>query len=417
MKLNSITEVEKVLEKYITNVSTYSGDSRSVERVEKLLYFVGNPQKNLKIIHVAGTSGKTSTCYYLSNLLHAANKKVGLTVSPHVLNITERVQIDCKPISDDKFCEYISEFLELTQDCEVSPSYFEVLIAFAYWVFDKEEVEFAVIETGMGGLLDGTNVANRPDKICIITDIGFDHMHILGNTLDKIATQKAGIIQLYNSVFIYKQPAEVLAAVKNRVSIKQANLKLVDYDELVKNNRSVLLLPDFQKRNYLLAFEVVRYLYEEKLVATIPVISPEKVTIPGRMDTIFIGDSIIILDGAHNAQKTRAFANSYLLKYPNEKATIMLALKKGKEFIEIIDILKPISSGFILTKFKSSDFLPSTSEDTKKIKDYCNSNDIDCIVENDNVVATKLLQSSGNRIKIITGSFYLIGQIRNLITD
>src|SRR5688572_10716165 len=133
-------------------------DVYTTETMVELMDYLGNPQDKLKIIHVAGTSGKTSTCYYSAALLKAAGKKVGLTVSPHVDEINERVQIDLVPMPEEAFCRDMTEFLGLVKKSELEPSYFEVLLAFAYWEFVRHRVEYAVIEVGMGGLTDATNV-------------------------------------------------------------------------------------------------------------------------------------------------------------------------------------------------------------------------------------------------------------------
>src|SRR5690606_38872097 len=119
-------------------------------------------------------------------LLAAAGQKVGMTVSPHVYEVNERVQINTKPLAETQFCRELSRFLNIIQSSGVRPTYFELLVAFAYWEFAEQGVDYAVIEVGLGGLLDGTNVVARDDKVCIITDIGFDHTSVLGKTLSAI---------------------------------------------------------------------------------------------------------------------------------------------------------------------------------------------------------------------------------------
>jgi dihydrofolate synthase/folylpolyglutamate synthase len=195
MIFTSIAEVEKALERLVMIASKTTGRDITTARTLEIAGLVGNPQDHLRVIHLAGTSGKTSTSYYIAGLLKAGGMKVGLTVSPHVTAITERVQINNIPLSETEFCRYMSEFLPLvTADEERLPSYFEVMMVFALWVFDKSNVDYAVVETGLGGLHDSSNICRRTDKICIITDIGVDHTHVLGDTIEKIATHKAGII-------------------------------------------------------------------------------------------------------------------------------------------------------------------------------------------------------------------------------
>ena len=205
MNIVNIDQAIAELQKYVPAVARYSGDDMTLDRMWPLLSAVGNPHKKLKTIHIAGTSGKTSTSYYIAALLKASGQRTGMTVSPHVDSITERLQIDGSPVSDDLFCSYLSEFLDLITDVDPQPSYFELMIAFVLWVFARENLDYVVLETGMGGLFDGTNVVTRSDKICVITDIGLDHTQILGNNVEQIAAQKAGIIHKGNHVFTYKQ--------------------------------------------------------------------------------------------------------------------------------------------------------------------------------------------------------------------
>jgi dihydrofolate synthase / folylpolyglutamate synthase len=417
MKISSLADAEKILQEFVPKVSTYTGDNMTLDRMFPLLVSLDNPQNKLKVIHVAGTSGKTSTSYYIASQLRESGKKVGLTVSPHVDRITERIQIDGKPVSDEKFCHDLGVFLDLISGKSANLSYFELLIAFVYWVFERESVDYAVIETGMGGLLDGTNVATNTDKICVITDIGFDHMHILGNTLSEIAAQKAGIIQKKNRVFMYRQSDEVMMRIEERVASQNSSLQYFTYSNLLNTyGKNVDLLPDFQKRNWLLAEQVVRAVAGRDAFQYKQIKHPENIIVPGRMDTRILSDSsILIMDGAHNAQKVCTFVSSFKAVYPNRKATIMLALKKGKEYREVIDSLLPIAGSFILTTFDTTQDLPATSQNPEKIADYCSDLDVFSEVVADNREALVTLLNKKSDIKLIVGSFYLLGQVRNFL--
>jgi len=207
----------------------------SLDYIRSLLDYLGNPQERLRIIHIAGTSGKTSTAYYAAALLTAAGKKAGLTVSPHVDLLNERVQINMTPLPEALFVREMNEFMACVEQGGFTPTYFELLYAFAFWEFARQQVEYAVIETGVGGLLDNTNVVTRSDKVCVLTDIGFDHTSLLGTTLPEIARQKAGIIQLHNAVFCWRQSAEVLAVFRAVTRQKQADLHILDAAQLGRN--------------------------------------------------------------------------------------------------------------------------------------------------------------------------------------
>jgi dihydrofolate synthase/folylpolyglutamate synthase len=171
LRIETFSEASKLLAKFIPPDRP---TSYTLDRMEQLMDYLGNPQNRLSVIHIAGTSGKTSTSYYIAALLHATGKTVGLSVSPHIDTIAERAQIDLRPLEESDYCEQLGIFLELIEKSGIQPSYFEVLVAFMYWLFDRRGVDYAVVEVGLGGLLDGTNVVDRSDKVCVITDIGFD---------------------------------------------------------------------------------------------------------------------------------------------------------------------------------------------------------------------------------------------------
>lgn len=418
MKIQSINEAVEILQKYVPNVGVYSGDNMTLDRLWPLLESIGNPQERLRVIHVAGTSGKTSTAYYIASILDISNKKVGLTVSPHVDSITERIQINGKPISNEKFCYDLGDFLELIINTKPTPSYFELLIAFAYWVFDREKVDYAVIETGMGGLHDGTNVAVRQDKVCVITDIGFDHMHILGNTLTEIAEQKSGIVQDNNAVFTYQQSGEIMQQIRSRANKKHAIIHIIKNIDSTEIATKLQLLPKFQLRNYDLASEVCQYVSERDGFTLSDEYNPVYTIVPARMEKFELEDgSVLIMDGAHNQQKMAVFVDSYIAIYGNSKVPVMLALKEGKEYKAVIDALSKIAKIFIITTFDSSQDLPAKSQNPDVIAKYCESIGVKTLVSVDYVKAKDILLTQKSNTKIITGSFYLLGQVRKSLAE
>ena len=411
MTIANLKQAEKKLQKYVPNVAKFTGDNMSLDRMWPLLALFDNPHTKLKTIHVAGTSGKTSTCYYIANILTSSGKKTGLTVSPHVYSLTERVQINAKPLDDNAFCAYLELFLTKLELSNCNPSYFELLIVFSLWVFASESVDYVVLETGMGGLLDGSNVVTREDKVCVITDIGFDHMHILGNTLAEISTQKAGIIHESNEVFMYEQPNDVMKPVYTRTAEKNAKLHKV-FDINITNNTSI---PSFQKRNYYLSHQVCNFVAKRDNF-TLTSISPETITIPGRMETHHLkDDKILIFDGAHNEQKIKTFVESFRTLYPGKKAVALLAFKKGKEFKKALPALREITQEVIITTFDTSQDLPAVSENPEDIAAFCKQLDIKSTVDANNESASKKLLEVDADIKLVIGSFYLLGQVKDFL--
>lgn len=413
MNINTIKQAELRLQKYVPNVSKFTGDNMSLERMWPLLALFDNPHEKLKTIHVAGTSGKTSTCYYIASLLTESGNKAGLTVSPHVYSLTERVQINNEPLQESVFCRYLETFLTKLELSDCNPSYFELLIVFSLWVFASENVEYVVLETGMGGLLDGSNVVTRRDKVCVITDIGFDHMHILGNTLAEISAQKAGIIHENNEVFLYEQTDEIMTSIRVRAVEKKAKIHIVD-ETLEKKLDAV---PAFQKRNYRLAQQVCNFVAKRDKFK-LHEVDPSSVSIPGRMETHMLRNgTTLILDGAHNEQKVMTFIESFRKLYPDEHVTALVAFKKGKDFQKVLPALSEIVEEVILTSFSASQDLPVISENPHEISLFCTQNGINNKVYRDNKKASKALLASDSSIKLVIGSFYLLGQVKHYLTD
>jgi dihydrofolate synthase/folylpolyglutamate synthase len=347
-QISNFAEANDALQPYIDQVKVLTGRDTTFDRVGPLMERVGNPHELLKIIHVAGTSGKTSTCYFLADMLKSSGVMTGLTVSPHVDVITERVQINGMPLSEAEFCQNLSEFLELVGDVRPLSSYFELIYVFAFWEFVRHGVEYAVVETGMGGLYDATNIARQRNKVCVITDIGYDHMHLLGHTLPEIAAQKAGIIHEGNDVFLYTQSEEVMRAVHERVAAKGATLhELNEADEAQKIEVLIDALPLFQRRNWLLAKQVYEHVAERdglQELSNEQFAMTQAIIVPARMQAVQLGGKSCIMDGAHNPQKMQALVESYQAQYSGQKATVVLALKDSKEYKDVVDILLPITA-------------------------------------------------------------------------
>lgn len=415
--VNNFFQAKVALYKYIP---TGVGVTRyNLENMTRLMDYLGNPQNRLKIVHVAGTSGKTSTSYFVASLLQKAGYTVGLTISPHIDEINERAQINMLPLTEKEYCFELSNFLNLIETSNLSPSYFEALIAFAYWLFAKRDMEYAVIEVGLGGLMDGTNVISRDDKVCVITDIGLDHTKILGDTVDKIAYQKAGIIQPNNAVFTYRQDEKVMATIEKRCSDMNADLRIIQPD--YKNDGFSTSLPLFQKRNLHLAVDVVDYVLGRDFGKTLKnneIISGSNVYIPGRMEVISYHDKTLILDGSHNEQKIGALVESVLQKYPTDSITLLVSFGENKQssVLDCLKLLRTISSSIILTSFDlgQDEVRASIKPDTLAVlaKEV---GFTDITTEPDPHKALELLIEKTFDIGLITGSFYLLNHVRGVV--
>lgn len=416
--IRNLEEANRALLPYVPLVAQLTGKDVTLERIVPLMALLGNPQDRLKVVHIAGTSGKTSTAYYIAALLNAAGQKTGLTVSPHIDSVAERVQIGGQPLPAAEFCEELGNFLDIIQDVQQPPSYFELLYAFALWVFARRGVDYAVVETGMGGLHDATNVTTRADKVCVITDIGFDHTHILGKTLSAIATQKLGIVHDRNHVFMYEQTEEVMAVSRQWSAQHRASLHPVSEPaEQQAHQADLTVIPDYQRRNWLLAYYVYCYLEERDNLQHLTrqvLQETQQLQIPARMDIRQVGSKTLIMDGAHNTQKMVAFISSFQQLYPDSRPAIMLGLKQGKEYRELVPLLVPLASRVITTTFNTSQDLPVLSMNPEVLAQTFRDDGVDqaeSII--DQRIAFQVLLAGPENLCIITGSFYLLSQIRH----
>lgn len=182
---------------YILEIPKFTKKNDAVH-TKTFLKYLGNPQESLKVIHVAGTNGKGSVCAYLDGMLRSEGKRTGLFTSPHLVKINERIAVDGEPVSDGEFCRAFDAALAAVKMMEAEglshPTFFEFLLGMALYTFRRSGTEYAVLETGLGGRLDATS-AVEPPLVCVITSIGYDHMQYLGDTIEQIAAEKAGIIR------------------------------------------------------------------------------------------------------------------------------------------------------------------------------------------------------------------------------
>jgi dihydrofolate synthase/folylpolyglutamate synthase len=384
----------------------------TLETMRQLMEALDNPQDKYRVIHIAGTSGKSSTAYYAAALLTAAGYKTGLTVSPHVDEINERVQIDMKPAEETVFCTALTEFQAIVAATGISPSWFEAMVAFAYWFFAREQVDYAVIEVGLGGLHDGTNVINRADKVCVITDIGFDHTKILGDTLPLIAAQKAGIIHPGNRVFMHTQPPEVEKVISDVANDQHAELTVIPPHDYPAG-----ALPAFQERNYELAAVAVTCLLVSDNRQPLALGSQgqaRRAYIPGRMEIVHYEGKIIILDGAHNTQKLGALEQALHAQYPESSVAALVAFAEGDELrlAGALDVIHKLSHTITVTSFVTAKDYIKRSVNPEVV---ANQAKFQMRVEPDAATAFNQLLDGPEQVILVTGSFYLLNHIRPLM--
>lgn len=405
VRVADFKQAEAALEPFVEIARHTTGKGITTERTAKLAAHVGNPQDSLKVVHVAGTSGKTSTCYCVAALLTAAKQKVGLTVSPHVVSIAERVQVGGKPLGEATFCAYLSEFLERIRTAPEMPTYFELMMVFAFWVFEKEGVDYAVVETGLGGLHDSSNIISSKDKVCIITDIGLDHTNVLGSSLSEITWQKAGIIWPFNIVLCHDQAPEIMKVIEAKTSTEQAQLvrlERVGGPEL------------FLERNWRLAHEAFVTLQRRdgfSLPASAEIDATRTTLVPGRMEIFSVKGKTVVLDGAHNEQKMSTFLTSLEQLFPGVRPDFLVAFKRSKDISGPFEAIARHANRVIATEFSVHQDTPFESHDAEAIASWFTDRE----VVRDPANGLEKLLASNATLVVVTGSLYLVSEVRRLI--
>lgn len=411
-KYSRVAEIEAELRHYVRR------DHKrpySLANIRRFMEFLGNPQERYTTVHIAGTSGKSSTAYFTSALLHHAGYSVGLSVSPHIDSVKERAQINGTVLSDAAYCRAFSRFLPLVKRSGISLTYFEVLVSFAYWLFAEKNVTYAVMEVGLGGLLDGTNVIQRPDKVCIITDIGLDHTEVLGSTLPEIARQKAGIIQPLNNVHVQPQTKTVMSVLSSVCSQKGAKLHIVDQppSQLFKE----LGLPLFQRRNLQLAVQGTNQALEELHKAPLlprVIAQAAAVHIPGRMEVLQKNGKQLVIDGSHNPQKIVALVAALREAYPTSKFAILCSIGANKRSYarSMLARLLPIATTIVLTRFSSIQDEMRVALEPEELAVMCRQLGYPCVcVEPNPKVALEQLLAGSEESILITGSYFLLNDV------
>lgn len=408
--IRTLAEADLVLEQFWPrNMARFA---YTTEHVERAMEFLGNPQDKPRSLHIAGTSGKTSTAYYAAALLQQAGKKVGLLTSPHIEALNERVQVNLTPLPEAEFCSELSIFMNLIEKSGVTLTYAEILYGFGYWEFVRQRVDYIVIEVGMGGLLDATNVINRPDKVAVITDIGMDHVHVLGETIGEIAAQKAGIIRLHNAVFCHPQGREAMEQIEKASVQKQADLHIVEQDDRTPKD-----LPLFQQRNFSLALEAASFALrkaDDQPFTEAQIEAASRTHIPARMEIFDWNGKIIVLDNAHNPQKLHALAESLSAKYgerQNVAAMIAFVQTKGRNIGDMMNEIKSMAGHVIVTEIPDNKH--HTPRPAEEVMAAYEGNDAEMIKDSNQ--ALKALLARPEPVLLVTGSMYLMEYIRPLI--
>ncbi|ALS78997.1 bifunctional folylpolyglutamate synthase/dihydrofolate synthase [Planococcus kocurii] len=380
------------LEQYKTkwNIQTDSAIHPGLEAITSALEELGNPHKAGKFVHLAGTNGKGSTATFLSAILQAHEHSVGNFYSPCIENLHDQIQIDGKPVSSDELDLVMKQLSMVTTPL----TDFELLTAAAFMIFRNHALDFTIIEAGMGGGLDSTNVIHP--EIAIIPSISMDHTNFLGTTIEEIAWHKAGIIKKWKPVVVGKLTHEALEIVQ--ATANDLHAEVIQPQELA--TVQLKLKGPHQLVNASLALEAARELLGAGFSEQKALQSLSFAHIAYRFEEVF---PEVFFDGAHNKASAEALVETIKQLFPNRPIHIVMGVLKGKDYASVLRQLETVSDHFTFVDFDDSRALPAEilfSENSSKRKTILNWYDILPVHDNEEVT-------------IVTGSIYLLTVLRN----
>ncbi len=351
---------ESTLE-YIQNVK-WVGSKLGLSRTRELLASLGNPEKELKFVHIGGTNGKGSTASCIASILRKAGYKTGLYTSPYLYRFNERMQINGEQISDEELEELTDKIRPFADAMTDVPTEFELITALAMEYFSKNKADIVVLEVGLGGALDSTNVIDTPEA-AVITPIGLDHTEYLGDTTAKIAETKAGIIKQGGHVAVYSGEKDVMDVISKRCREVGAEMRVVDNDQVLLHsidldacrfdykgykNIALPLVGTYQPYNAALAITACEILRDGgwKITDENIIDGLNSVKWPGRFE-VLRKNPAFVLDGAHNPHGIRATAKSLKEHFKDQKLTFVVGVMADKDVEGMMNTIAPMAKEFI----------------------------------------------------------------------
>ena len=422
------------IEKYLSNF--FRGTKNpSLKAMKFLMEEFNHPENKLKAIHIAGTNGKGSVTEMITNVLIKEGYTVGKFISPHLIHYNERISVNNNNISNiemEKLINIIKPSIEkYNSENDISVTLFELETTMAFLYFKEKGCDFVVLETGLGGLFDCTNIINHP-LVSVITSIGYDHMHILGNTLPEIAYQKAGIIKEYSNTVIFEQGLEIdnvfITECKNKNnilhSIKKNDISNYSFDNnfqyfAYKNFENVIinLKGKVQVQNACLCLEVFKILNTLGYHIKLENIKNGLKTVvhKGRMEQLN-DRPLIIFDGAHNEPAIRNLQDMIKMYYKKKKRVYIISILKRKDYNKMLELIaKDREATFILTSGNNKENYTSSDELYECMKQYTEDDKIykkrlDNAIED--VINGKL-----DTVNFVVGSFYTYKTVTEILRN
>ena len=407
---------------YIDSVGFF-GSKPGLERIGALLEKLGSPHKGMRFIHIAGTNGKGSCAAMTASVLKAAGYRTGLYTSPYLYRFNERMQIDGKEIPDETLAEIVTRIKPLVEAMEDHPTEFELMTAAALVWFRQENCDVVVLEVGLGGRFDATNIIDAPEAACIM-NIGLDHTAVLGGTVEQIAFEKAGILKPGCDCVLFQQSEAVTAVVRSRCEELGVPLHIPDFSRIVSEFDSIYgqsftykgeayalpLLGEHQRRNAAVVLELAEVLrgrgfrigqseLEHGLYA---------VHWPGRFE-LLSEEPEFVVDGGHNPQCARTVAECLRRYFPDRRRILLLGVLRDKDYASLTDILDPVADEYVCIAPDSPRALPA-EELAAHLRRYDKPVSV-CESIRDGV-SRALDRTDENTMVCAVGSLYSVGEIR-----
>ena len=422
-------KIEKILEEIFSLRN--KSHRENIDDLKKVYKLLGEPCKNRKVIHIAGTNGKGSTSAFLENIFFYSGYNVGKFTSPHILKYNERIVSNKKMISDKKIQKYYEVIKKMLSELKLKINFFEITTFVALLFFEEENLEFIILETGLGGRLDATNVVNS--VISVITNVSFDHTAILGNTLKEIAFEKAGIIK-NGEICIFSQNLSELENEINKKTKKSINVlkkyKNIDIELDKKNFTTTIKFEDdkkikkfelplfgkFQGNNFLLSYEIAkRFGISDKDIQN----GINHLKLFGRFE-IFSKNPFVILDVAHNEDSMKVLFENLSFLYKKNEVIFITSMLKTKDFVPIFEKIQEFSDKIFITSLKDVTYGMSSHEIKKEIEKFENKEKFfEKIVFEDDILAAYKKAKKLEKYKaiVICGSFYEIAKFKKLFEN
>lgn len=407
------------IEKLLDELYSYSmhGIKLGLENIKTLCKEMGEPQKDYKVIHVAGTNGKGSTSTTIETILLEAGYRVGKYTSPHILKFNERIRANGQDITDEDIVKYYQLVKDIVAKTGLRPTFFEMTTAMMFKYFSDLKLDYVVLETGMGGRFDATNVCEA--DICVITNVGLDHIEYLGDTIYKIAKEKAGIIKNCPKVIVADSNSEFLKAISEEKAeiinvlekYKDARMKLdfkgfVTRIEIEEESYDFSLFGDYQFKNFLTAYEVVTELGIDREIIKK---ACKKVVWQCRFERYF-EKPLVILDGAHNEDGMRELCKIIEQGYRSDEVVIITSILKDKDVKHMLKLMRKISNNIVFTSLEDNPRGTTGEKILEQLEDKRG-----CLVENDMKKAYEIAKNLNKKIIVVCGSFYTLSKFKEEI--